>query len=153
MSFEFVRKLPTPEEIRRDYPVPEPIVRLKEERDREIRDVFTGKSNKFLVIIGPCSADNEDAVCDYVSRLARVNEKVKDRLILIPRVYTNKPRTTGDGYKGLVHQPDPEKAPDFPGQPSPFFWTADGEGGAFAAVENTFPHWESLRWVYPGRLC
>ena len=113
MSFEFVRKLPTPEEIRRDYPVPEPIVRLKEERDREIRDVFTGKSNKFLVIIGPCSADNEDAVCDYVSRLARVNEKVKDRLILIPRVYTNKPRTTGDGYKGLVHQPDPEKKPDF----------------------------------------
>ena len=113
MSFEFIRKLPTPEEIRRDYAVPERIVRLKEERDREIRDVFMGKSNKFLVIIGPCSADNEDAVCDYVSRLARVNEKVKDRLILIPRVYTNKPRTTGDGYKGLVHQPDPEKKPDF----------------------------------------
>ena len=113
MSFEFIRKLPTPEEIRRDYAVPERIARLKEERDREIRDVFMGKSNKFLVIIGPCSADNEDAVCDYVSRLARVNEKVKDRLILIPRVYTNKPRTTGDGYKGLVHQPDPEKKPDF----------------------------------------
>ena len=75
MSFEFVRKLPTPEEIRRDYPVPEELVRLKEERDREIRDVFTGKSNKFLVIIGPCSADNEDAVCDYVSRLAKVNER------------------------------------------------------------------------------
>ena len=113
MSFEFIRKLPTPEEIRRDYAVPERIARLKEERDREIRDVFMGKSNKFLVIIGPCSADNEDAVCDYVSRLARVNEKVKDRLILIPRVYTNKPRTTGAGYRGLVHQPDPEKKPDF----------------------------------------
>lgn len=112
MSFEFVKKLPTPDEIRKQYPVPEKLVRLKEERDREIKDVITGKSNKFLVIIGPCSADNEDAVCDYVTRLARVNEKVKDKLILIPRVYTNKPRTTGEGYKGIAHQPDPEKKPD-----------------------------------------
>lgn len=112
MSFEFVKKLPTPSEIRAQYPVPEKLARLKEERDREIRDVITGKSNKFLVIIGPCSADNEDAVCEYVTRLAKVNEKVKDKLILIPRVYTNKPRTTGEGYKGIVHQPDPEKKPD-----------------------------------------
>ena len=112
MSFEFVKKLPTPSEIRAQYPVPENLAKLKEERDREIRDVITGKSNKFLVIIGPCSADNEDAVCEYVSRLAKVNEKVKDKLILIPRVYTNKPRTTGEGYKGIVHQPDPEKKPD-----------------------------------------
>ena len=112
MSFEFVKKLPTPSEIRAQYPVPEKLAKLKEERDREIRDVITGKSNKFLVIIGPCSADNEDAVCEYVSRLAKVNEKVKDKLILIPRVYTNKPRTTGEGYKGIVHQPDPEKKPD-----------------------------------------
>ena len=112
MSFEFVKKLPTPSEIRAQYPVPEKLAKLKEERDREIRDVITGKSNKFLVIIGPCSADNEDAVCEYVTRLAKVNEKVKDKLILIPRVYTNKPRTTGEGYKGLVHQPDPEKKPD-----------------------------------------
>lgn len=112
MSFEFVKKLPTPSEIREQYPVPEDLVRLKKERDLEIRDVLTGKSNKFLVIIGPCSADNEDAVCEYVSRLSRVNEKVKDKLILIPRVYTNKPRTTGEGYKGIVHQPDPEKKPD-----------------------------------------
>ena len=112
MSFEFVKKLPTPSEIRAQYPVPEKLAKLKEERDREIRDVITGKSNKFLVIIGPCYADNEDAVCEYVTRLAKVNEKVKDKLILIPRVYTNKPRTTGEGYKGIVHQPDPEKKPD-----------------------------------------
>ena len=112
MSFEFVKKLPTPSEIRAQYPVPEKLAKLKEERDREIRDVITGKSNKFLVIIGPCSADNEDAVCEYVTRLAKVNEKVKDKPILIPRVYTNKPRTTGEGYKGIVHQPDPEKKPD-----------------------------------------
>ena len=112
MSFEFVKKLPTPSEIKEQYPVPKKLVALKKERDQEIRDVLTGKSNKFLVIIGPCSADNEDAVCDYVSRLAKVNEKVKDKLILIPRIYTNKPRTTGEGYKGIVHQPDPEKKPD-----------------------------------------
>ena len=112
MSFEFVKKLPTPSEIKEQYPVPEKLVALKKERDQEIRDVLTGKSNKFLVIIGPCSADNEDAVCDYVSRLSKVNEKVKDKLILIPRIYTNKPRTTGEGYKGIVHQPDPEKKPD-----------------------------------------
>lgn len=113
MSFEFIRKLPTPDEIRKEYPVPERLVRLKASRDKEIRDVITGADNRFLVIIGPCSADNEDAVCDYISRLARINERVKDKLILIPRIYTNKPRTTGDGYKGIVHQPDPEKKPDF----------------------------------------
>lgn len=113
MSFEFIRKLPTPEEIREQFPVSAELVKLKEERDQEIRDVITGKSNKFLVIIGPCSADNEEAVLDYVTRLSKVNEKVKDKLILIPRIYTGKPRTTGEGYKGLVHQPDPEKQPDF----------------------------------------
>ena len=113
MSFEFVKKLPTPAEIREEYPLPAELVKLKEERDAEIKDVITGKSNKFLVIIGPCSADNETAVCDYVNRLAKVNEKVKDKLILIPRIYTNKPRTTGEGYKGSVHQPYPEKSPTF----------------------------------------
>ena len=85
---------------------------LKKERDKEIRDVFTGVSDKFIVIIGPCSADREDAVCEYVSRLAKVNEKTKDRLLIIPRIYTNKPRTTGEGYKGMLHQPDPNKEPD-----------------------------------------
>ena len=113
MSFEFIKLLPTPEEIRTQHPIPSGLVSLKAERDKEIRDVITGKSNKFLVIIGPCSADNEDAVCDYVTRLAEVNEKVKEKLILIPRIYTNKPRTTGEGYKGIVHQPDPEQKPDF----------------------------------------
>lgn len=113
MSFEFIKKLPTPEEIKEQHPVPEHLVQLKKERDQEIKNVITGKSNKFLVIIGPCSADNEDSVCDYISRLAKLNDKVKDKLILIPRIYTNKPRTTGEGYKGIVHQPDPEKQPDF----------------------------------------
>lgn len=113
MSFQYVSKLPTPEQIREQFPVPENLAKLKKERDQEISDVITGKSNKFLVIIGPCSADNEDAVCEYISRLARVNEQVKDKLILIPRIYTNKPRTTGEGYKGIVSQPDPEKKPDF----------------------------------------
>ncbi|MBD5494159.1 MAG: 3-deoxy-7-phosphoheptulonate synthase [Lachnospiraceae bacterium] len=113
MSFHYVNQLPTPTEIREQFPVPARLAELKKQRDREISDVLTGKSNKFLVIIGPCSADNEDAVCDYVSRLAKVNEKVKDKLILIPRIYTNKPRTTGEGYKGITSQPDPEKKPDF----------------------------------------
>ncbi len=113
MSFEFIQKLPTPDEIREEFPMPEKLKNLKLTRDAEIRDVLTGKSNKFLVIVGPCSADNEDAVCDYVNRLSKVNEKVKDKLILIPRIYTNKPRTTGEGYKGIIHQPDPEKKPDF----------------------------------------
>jgi 3-deoxy-7-phosphoheptulonate synthase len=113
MSFEFVKKLPTPDEIREQYPLPAALADIKKERDAQIRDVITGKSNKFLVIIGPCSADNEDSVCDYVNRLAKVNEKVSDKLIIIPRIYTNKPRTTGEGYKGIVHQPDPEKKPDF----------------------------------------
>ena len=113
MSFEFIKRLPTPAEIRESYPFPEKLAALKQQRDREIGDVITGKSNKLLVIIGPCSADNEDSVCDYINRLAKVNERVKDKLILIPRIYTNKPRTTGEGYKGIVHQPDPEKQPDF----------------------------------------
>ena len=113
MSFEFIKKLPTPDEIREQFPFPADLAHLKAQRDQEIRDVISGKSDKFLVIIGPCSADNEDAVCDYAARLAKANEKVKDKLILIPRIYTNKPRTTGEGYKGIIHQPDPEKKPDF----------------------------------------
>lgn len=83
--------------------------RSRRKRDAEISDVFTGKSDKFLAIIGPCSADNEDAVCDYLLRLRKVQEKIEDKVLIIPRVYTNKPRTTGEGYKGMVHQPDPEK--------------------------------------------
>lgn len=112
MGLEFVNKLPTPAEIREQFPIPAELAALKEKRDAEIRKVITGESDKFLVIIGPCSADNETAVLDYTSRLVKVQDKVKDKIIIIPRVYTNKPRTTGEGYKGLLHQPDPEKKPN-----------------------------------------
>ena len=112
MGLEFMNMLPSPAEIRDQFPLPAGMAAIKEKRDQEIRDVLTGRSGKFLVIIGPCSADNEHAVLDYVSRLVPVQEKVKDKIIIIPRVYTNKPRTTGEGYKGLLHQPDPEKQPN-----------------------------------------
>ena len=112
MAFEFIQKLPTPEEIRDQYPLSKEMAALKAERDAQIAAVIRGESDKFLVIIGPCSADNEDSVCDYVSRLAKVAEKISDKCIVIPRVYTNKPRTTGEGYKGIVHQPDPTKKPN-----------------------------------------
>lgn len=112
MSFVLTKKLPTPQEIKELYPVSESLAQLKAEKDQELIDIITGTSNKFMVIIGPCSADNEEAVCDYISRLARVQEEVKDKLVLVPRIYTNKPRTTGEGYKGMLHQPDPEQAPN-----------------------------------------
>ena len=112
MSIQLLKKLPTPTEIKADYPVTQKVAQIKAERDEMIRKVFTGESDKFLVIIGPCSADNEEAVCEYINRLSRVQEEVADKLILIPRIYTNKPRTTGEGYKGILHQPDPEKKPD-----------------------------------------
>ncbi|MFR4579845.1 3-deoxy-7-phosphoheptulonate synthase [Clostridium sp.] len=112
MGFEYVSKLPTPDEIRAQFPLAPELAAEKAQKDAAIRDVFTGDSDKFLVIIGPCSADREDAVIDYVNRLAKVQEKVKDKLILVPRIYTNKPRTTGDGYKGLLHQPNPEGKPN-----------------------------------------
>lgn len=112
MSFEFLKKMPTPAEIKEEFPLPETLVKLKADRDDMIKKVFTGESDKFLLVIGPCSADNEDAVTDYVTRLSKVQEKVADKILIIPRIYTNKPRTTGMGYKGMLHQPDPEKKPD-----------------------------------------
>jgi len=112
MSFIYKKKLISPEELSSALPMSAQDVRRKKERDQEIRDIFSGRSDKFLVIMGPCSADHEDAVCDYVSRLAEVQEKVSSRILIIPRVFTNKPRTTGLGYKGIAHQPDPEKEPD-----------------------------------------
>ncbi len=112
MSFKYIKDIPSPAEIQAQLPMSEELTKIKKQRDVQIKDVITGKSNKFLVIIGPCSADNEDSVCDYIQRLARVQEKVSDKLIIIPRIYTNKPRTTGEGYKGMAHQPDPEKKPD-----------------------------------------
>ena len=108
----FKRKLPVPAEIKEQYPLTAELSRIKEERDHLIEDVFTGKSDKMVLIIGPCSADREDAVLEYCERLAKLQETVADRLVLIPRVYTNKPRTTGDGYKGLLHQPNPEQDSD-----------------------------------------
>lgn len=115
MSMIINKELPNPAALKAEFPVPEHIKEIKAARDKEIAAVFRGESDKFLVIVGPCSADNEESVCEYTRRLARVNEQVKDRLILIPRIYTNKPRTTGEGYKGMLHQPDPDKAPDLLG--------------------------------------
>ena len=112
MSFEFLAKLPSPSEIKEGYPLTKEQTELKADRDRQVADIITGKDDRFLVIIGPCSADNEDSVCDYVSRLAPLQEKVKEKVLIIPRIYTNKPRTTGSGYKGIASQPDPSKAPD-----------------------------------------
>ena len=112
MSFTFVKQLPSPDQIKAQTPMSEEMKKIKAERDRLIQDVITGKSDKFLVIEGPCSADNEDSVCEYTNRLAKVQDKVADRLVLVPRIYTNKPRTTGEGYKGMLHQPDPEAQPD-----------------------------------------
>ena len=112
MSFTSIRTIPSPEEIISMTPLDEHLKKVKAERDKEIKEIFSGKSNKLVVIIGPCSADDEDSVCDYVNRLAKVNEKVKDKLFIVPRIYTNKPRTTGEGYKGMLHQPDPEKSPN-----------------------------------------
>ena len=111
-NMHFKRKLPVPKEIKEQYPLTPELSRIKLQRDELISDIFTGKSDKMVLIIGPCSADREDAVLEYCERLAVLQEKVSDRLVLIPRVYTNKPRTTGDGYKGLLHQPDPEQAAD-----------------------------------------
>lgn len=112
MSMTIHNRLPEPEILKMEYPLTPDLIEMKKARDEEIKKVFTGESDKFLVIIGPCSADNEDSVCEYVSRLAKVNDQTKDRLILIPRIYTNKPRTTGAGYKGMLHQPDPTQEPD-----------------------------------------
>lgn len=107
MSMNFIRKLPIPMDIKAQFPLSDEMKALKEKRDEEIKSVFEGKSDKFILIIGPCSADHEDSVIDYIGRLRTVQEKVNDKILIIPRIYTNKPRTTGDGYKGMLHQPDP----------------------------------------------
>lgn len=112
MSFKYLRELPSPEEIRKEYALGEKLDAIKKQRDNEVSDIITGKDDRFLVIIGPCSADNEDSVCDYISRLAPLQEELKDKILIVPRIYTNKPRTNGDGYKGIASQPDPNKAED-----------------------------------------
>ena len=115
MSMKYNRQLPGPGELKEEYPLSPALMELKARRDEEIRHMFEGKSEKFLVVVGPCSADREDAVLDYVTRLAKLQPQVEEKLLLIPRVYTNKPRTTGAGYKGMLHQPSPDKGPDLLG--------------------------------------
>ncbi|HCM42555.1 MAG TPA: 3-deoxy-7-phosphoheptulonate synthase [Candidatus Omnitrophota bacterium] len=112
MAFIFKNRIPNAEEVLSEIPLKKDLAQIKAKRDKEIRDVFEGKSDKFILVIGPCSADNADAVCQYVSRLRKVQEKVQDKVLLIPRMYTNKPRTTGVGYKGMAHQPDPNEPPN-----------------------------------------
>ena len=112
MSMKVNHQLPLPADLKAEFPLFPSLVSIKAKRDAEIAQIFTGQLDKFVVLVGPCSADNEDAVCEYVNHLSALNEQVSDRLMLIPRIYTNKPRTTGEGYKGMLHQPDPDKAPD-----------------------------------------
>ena len=112
MQMNFHRKLPIPQDVKKEYPLTERMEAVKATRDAEIRSVFDGSSDKFILVIGPCSADHSEPVLEYISRLRKIEEQVKDKIIIIPRIYTNKPRTTGQGYKGMLHQPDPEAKPD-----------------------------------------
>ncbi|EOS80938.1 3-deoxy-7-phosphoheptulonate synthase [Dorea sp. 5-2] len=112
MSIKINHELPLPEMLKEQYPVSSRVKEIKKKRDEELRDIFTGRSERFIVLAGPCSADNEESVCEYVRQLKKLADQVSDKLLVIPWVYTNKPRTTGDGYKGMLHQPDPEKDPD-----------------------------------------
>lgn len=109
---KFLRKLPIPMEVKKEFALTEKMIKIKAERDEEIRKVFEGSSDKFILVIGPCSADHREPVLEYISRLKRIQEQVDDKIIIIPRIYTNKPRTTGQGYKGMLHQPDPDAKPD-----------------------------------------
>ena len=115
MNLEIIRELPTAEEIKAKYPLKAGLEKVKEANDQKIKDIITGRSHNLLLIIGPCSADREDAVLEYVTRLREVQEKVKDEITIVPRIYTNKPRTTGEGYKGMLHQPDPHSRADMLG--------------------------------------
>ena len=112
MNMHFHRKLPIPQDVKREYPLTERMEKVKAERDEAIRAVFDGRSDKFILVIGPCSADHRDPVLAYIEKLRRLYEQVSDKILIIPRIYTNKPRTTGQGYKGMLHQPDPEGKPD-----------------------------------------
>lgn len=112
MNMEFYRKLPIPKDIKEQFPLAADAARALSNRISELKSVFSGESDKFILVIGPCSADREDAVLDYIYRLRGVQEKVADKILIVPRIYTNKPRTTGEGYKGMLHQPDPNQKPD-----------------------------------------
>ena len=112
MQMNFKRKLPIPQEVKKEFPLTERMEQVKAKRDESIRDVFEGKSDKFILVIGPCSAERSEPVLEYISRLRKIEDQVSDKIIIIPRIYTNKPRTTGQGYKGMLHQPDPEAKSD-----------------------------------------
>lgn len=112
MNMQFFRKLPIPQQVKQDYPVTPEMEAVKNARDAEIQAIFKGESDKFILVIGPCSADHREPVLEYISRLRRVQDQVNDKILIIPRIYTNKPRTTGEGYKGMLHQPDPDEKPD-----------------------------------------
>ncbi len=148
MGFLYLNKLPTPAEIKKQYPLSDELRAVKAARDEQISAVIRGESDKFLVVIGPCSADNEDAVIDYIHRLARVDEQTNDRLILIPRIYTNKPRTTGEGYTGIATQPNPEEKPDMVSGLAAvrrLHLRAISETGLSAADEMLYPeNWDYL---------
>ena len=147
MSFNYIKEVISPEVLKELYPLTEEQKKQKEERDKEIMDIITGKSDRFLVVIGPCSADHEDPVCEYISRLAEVQEKIKDKVLIVPRIYTNKPRTTGMGYKGILHQPDPEKGTDFMEgliTIRKMHLRSISETGMFAADEMLYPE----NWPY-----
>lgn len=113
MALHMIKAVPSPAEIREAFPMDEELTKIKKQRDEEIRKIFTGEDDRFIAIIGPCSADYEESVLDYLNRLAKIQEKIKDKIFIIPRIYTNKPRTNGSGYKGMLHQPDPNSNPDF----------------------------------------
>ena len=112
MGMNFQRKLPIPKKVKKECPLTERMIQVKAQRDAEIKAVFKGTSDKFILVIGPCSADHSEPVMEYISRLRRIEDQVSDKIIMIPRIYTNKPRTTGQGYKGMLHQPDPDAKPD-----------------------------------------
>ncbi len=139
---EIVRKLPEPAELKAQLPLSDGLKEIKRQRDGEIRDIFTGKDDRFVVVIGPCSADSEDSVLRYLEKLAKANMRLKDRLMIIPRIYTNKPRTTGGGYKGMLHQPSPDEAPDLLGgiiAIRKMHIRAISESGLTAADEMLYP--------------
>ena len=147
MSFHYRKEVISPEVLQELYSLTPEQKAQKEIRDAQIRAIITGESDKFLLIIGPCSADHEDSVCEYITRLAKMQEKVEEKILIVPRIYTNKPRTTGEGYKGIVHQPDPEKAPDFMEgliAMRKMHLRAISETGLFSADEMLYPE----NWWY-----
>ena len=147
MSFHYRKEVISPEVLQELYSLTPEQKAQKEIRDAQIRAIITGESDKFLLIIGPCSADHEDSVCEYITRLAKMQEKVEEKILIVPRIYTNKPRTTGEGYKGIVHQPDPEKAPDFMEgliAMRKMHLRAISETGLFSADEMLYPE----NWPY-----